>query len=103
MVSQSKLYSRYIVCYDIENIKTRNKLYKSLKDFGLMPIQKSVFLGELTKAEISSIRRLVNDLLDKKTDKCLYIQTNLTDQDIIKNCFGYKDFKYVSVDGFETI
>ncbi|MDO5352883.1 MAG: CRISPR-associated endonuclease Cas2 [Succinatimonas sp.] len=103
MVSQNRLYSRYVICYDIENVKTRKKLYKSFKDFGLTPIQKSVFFGELTRAEIASIKRIVNELLNKKTDKCLYILNSLTEQDIRNNCFGYKDFKYVSVDGFETI
>ena len=78
----TNVYAKYIICYDIENVKNRNKLYKSLKNFGLVPIQYSVFFGDLNKAELSAVKRLIKE---------------------IKSCFGYKNFKFIEADGYETI
>lgn len=98
----TNVYAKYIICYDIENVKNRNKLYKSLKNFGLVPIQYFVFFGDLNKAELSAVKRLIKEILDEKTDKCIWAACNLTVKEI-KSCFGYKNFKFIEADGYETI
>ncbi len=62
----------YIVCYDIENTKIRNKLVKYLKKFGIRR-QKSVFQSYLNKKE----RIMIFDYFIKiknKNDKIAFIQ-----------------------------
>ena len=66
------LYSKYLICYDIENNKTRTKFFEKMKDFGLQPIQKSVFYGFLNQAEYNSVRRFAFELL-----KLIIIGTSL--------------------------
>lgn len=36
-------YTRYLVCYDIEDSKVRRRFFSFLKDLGLVPLQESVF------------------------------------------------------------
>ena len=36
-------YTQVVISYDIADNKKRLKFYEVLKDFGLLPIQKSVF------------------------------------------------------------
>lgn|SRR5574344_1080597 len=96
------IYTKFLVCYDVEKDKTRKKLFDSLKDLGLVQIQKSVFYGDLNVADYSAMKRLVNDLLDKSTDKCLWIKCHLLEQDV-RACFGYKNFSYTEPDGYDTI
>lgn len=52
---------QYLVDYDIENTKNRTKLFEKLKDFGLKPVQKSLFYGELSNAEKLSIKILLKN------------------------------------------
>ena len=68
------LYSKYLVCYDIENNKTRTKFFEKMKDFGLQPIQKSVFYGFLNQAEFNSVRKLAFELLAASNDKCIFMK-----------------------------
>lgn len=86
-----RIYSRYLVCYDVEDNKTRRKLYESLKDLGLVPVQKSVFLGDLNQAEIRSLDRLVRKLLDSGADRCFWIKSDLEENDL-RLYLGYENF-----------
>lgn len=54
----------YLISYDIEDSKSRTKLFEELKDLGLLNIQKSVFYGELSKSEIKVVKELFKKLCD---------------------------------------
>jgi CRISPR-associated protein Cas2 len=64
-----------IISYDIEDNKSRTKLFDALKDFGLKPIQKSVFWGILINAEYREIKSLIEDYLQPE-DKAFIAKTN---------------------------
>lgn len=57
------IYQKYLVCYDIENDKTRKKFFDKMKDLGLISIQKSVFYGDLNQAEFSAMKKVVQKCL----------------------------------------
>lgn len=99
----STFYSKYLICYDIEDDKTRTKFFDKMKDFGLIPIQKSVFYGDLNNAEATSVKRIAFELLDCTADKCLFVKCNLQPEQIRQQCLGYSEFVYVEPDGYETI
>ncbi|MBZ7985244.1 CRISPR-associated endonuclease Cas2 [Campylobacter sp. Cr9] len=54
----------HLISYDIEDNKSRTKLFEELKDLGLLNIQKSVFYGELSKSEIKVVKELSKKLCD---------------------------------------
>ena len=70
-----KLRQEYLVSYDIENNKARTQLYKELSGFGLRAVQKSVFWGCLTIAELHAIKRSLQKYLDTQ-DKGFVIRSN---------------------------
>ncbi|GIX41411.1 MAG: hypothetical protein KatS3mg129_1144 [Leptospiraceae bacterium] len=80
-----------LICYDVENNKKRKKLYDQLKQFGLIPIQKSVFWGFILPAEKNAILREVGKIIDKE-DKAFLVYTNLS-KVIKEQSFGYKDLE----------
>ena len=53
-------YTQVIIAYDIADNKKRIKFYETLKDFGLLPIQKSVFWGYILPSERKSIISVYN-------------------------------------------
>jgi len=55
----------YLISYDIENNKIRSSIFKELEKHGLQAVQKSVFWGYLTLAELRYIKRYLNDHLEK--------------------------------------
>ena len=69
------LSAEFLVSYDIEDTKQRTKLFNKLKDISLLPIQKSVFWGYLSKAELDFIKRFMKDKLDSK-DKVFVTRSN---------------------------
>ncbi len=71
--------TEYIVGYDIEDNKIRNKIFEKLKDFGLIPIQKSIFFGALSKAELNSIKTFLKQTVPEK-DKVIVIQGEILKQ-----------------------
>ena len=97
------LYSKFLICYDIENDKTRTKFFDKMKDYGLIPIQKSVFYGDLNNAEIKAIKNLSFEILDSLTDKCIFVKCNLLTPEIIRQGVGYENFDYIAPDGYDTI
>jgi CRISPR-associated protein Cas2 len=54
-----------LVSYDIENNKIRSKLFDKLKDFGLRPLQKSVFWGRIRKPEEKLLISYINQNIGK--------------------------------------
>lgn len=69
-----------LVAYDLEDNKSRTKLFEKLKDLGLCPIQKSVMWGFLSQAEQSAVHRLFNEYLERKTDRAFLIRAELLNQ-----------------------
>lgn len=102
MVIPMKIYQKYLVCYDIEDNKTRTKFFNQLKDIGLIPLQKSVFWGDLSQAEFNALKRTAFELLDKETDKVFWVKTQL-DVAQLKAGLGYQYFSAVEVDGYATV
>ena len=56
------------VIYDIVEDKTRTKIAKACKQYGLYRVQKSAFLGNLNKNEIDELSLKSEDLIDTGED-----------------------------------
>ncbi|MBC2849907.1 CRISPR-associated endonuclease Cas2 [Cetobacterium sp. 8H] len=63
----------YIVSYDISNNNHRTGLNKFLKENGLLPIQKSVFFGELSPQGKQSLIKNSKIFFNNKKDSLLFI------------------------------
>ena len=104
-------YTRYLVCYDIQDSKVRRRFFSFLKDLGLVPLQESVFYGDLKPAEARSLGIRAAEMLDSSTslalscfsksstDKCFWFPCSL-DVDRMRTCVGYKHFVYEDPDGY---
>lgn len=89
----NKLRQEYLISYDIEDNKTRTQLHKELAGYGLQPVQKSVFWGYLSTAELHSIQRDFQRCLDSP-DKAFITRSNFNGRGqsyFIGHC--EKDFK----------
>lgn len=87
------LRREYLVSYDVEDNAIRGRLFKELQRHGLRPVQKSVFWGYLTQAELQSLNRYLKEHLDE-TDKAFIVHSNFNGRG--QNCFvGHpkEDFK----------
>ncbi len=69
------LRKEYLVSYDVEDNKIRTSVFKQLEQYGLKPVQKSVFWGYLTLAELNGVKRYLKDSLTEK-DKAFITYTN---------------------------
>jgi len=56
------------VIYDIVKDKSRTKVAKFCKEYGLYRVQKSCFLGDLNKNEVDELGLKCKDLIDLDTD-----------------------------------
>lgn len=83
-----KLYNEVIVCYDVEDNRTRGRIFERLKDIGLRPIQKSVFWGHVNSAEERAILRLFREELNRDTDMAFLVRADLG-ATVERNGFGY--------------
>ncbi|MEA3436585.1 MAG: CRISPR-associated endonuclease Cas2 [Thermodesulfobacteriota bacterium] len=54
--------------YDIVKTKTRTKIAKICKGYGLYRVQKSVFLGDLNRNEIDELSMQCRDIIDEGED-----------------------------------
>ena len=72
-----------------------------LKDFGLLPIQKSVFWGYILPSERKSIISMYDEYCDKKTDRVIMVNTSLEQN--IGECFGYSKEIFRKPDDYEII
>lgn len=56
------------IIYDITINKSRTKVAKRCKEAGLYRVQKSVFLGTLTRNRLDELSLQIEELIDEKTD-----------------------------------
>ncbi|MBU0485200.1 MAG: CRISPR-associated endonuclease Cas2 [Proteobacteria bacterium] len=56
------------VIYDIVKNKSRTKVAKFCKEYGLYRVQKSCFLGDLNKNEVDELGLKCKDLINLETD-----------------------------------
>jgi len=56
------------VIYDIVKDKTRTRIAKFCKEYGLYRVQKSCFLGDLNKNEVDELGLKCKALMDLETD-----------------------------------
>ena len=55
----------YLIAYDIENDRTRNKAAERLLAAGCLRLQLSVFCGDLSDADLKNIRHWLDNNIDK--------------------------------------
>lgn len=96
------LYVKYLICYDIPDNKLRKRLSDSLKDMGLIPLQKSVFYGDLKPPEVRALAGFAKRYLNPKVDKCFWFPCYLKVEQM-RHCVGYEDFIYEEPDGFRFL
>ena len=61
-----------MISYDVENNKIRTRVFKELCKYGLKAVQKSVFWGYLTLAELEAIKRYLKQQLGKNGQGIYY-------------------------------
>lgn len=88
-----QLRKEYLIAYDIEDNKTRTTIYKQLLAYGLKAVQKSVFWGCISIAELNAVKRMFDSSLDS-FDKVFIVRVNMQEQKLDYG-FGYdeKTFK----------
>lgn len=57
---------RYLVIYDISDDNLRTQVSELLKDYGLVRIQKSAFIGRLKRSELRSLHTDVRKLIGQR-------------------------------------
>lgn len=60
-----------LVIYDIEEDKTRTKIFEVCKDYGLTHIQYSAFFGELNHNRRDELKQRIRKTLGRKNGKIL--------------------------------
>ncbi len=73
------LRQEYLISYDIEDNKNRTRLYKELAANGLRAVQKSVFWGYLSRAELAAIKRSLQKSLSAN-DKAFITRSSFEDR-----------------------
>ena len=63
----------YIIAYDIENDKIRNKVSKILEGYGVR-LQKSVFECKLSKTALKKLEKELETLIDRKKDSVIFFK-----------------------------
>jgi CRISPR-associated protein Cas2 len=56
------------ILYDISEDRPRNKVAKTCKQYGLIRVQKSAFLGKLERNRFDELAEACLDLIDEETD-----------------------------------
>ncbi|AEE26421.1 CRISPR-associated endonuclease Cas2 [Francisella hispaniensis] len=84
-----QLRKEYLIAYDIEDNRTRTIIYKQLLAYGLKAVQKSVFWGHISIAELNAIKRLFANSLTI-SDKIFITRVNMQEQKL-EYSFGYDD------------
>lgn len=64
----TKALTKYIVVYDVSDDKSRAKLAELLQKKGLTRIQRSAFVGELSRAELNNLLRKAKQLINEVSD-----------------------------------
>lgn len=63
------------VIYDISDTNSRSKIAAKCKDYGLVRVQKSAFLGDLTKNKFEMLAEEIGSLA-KESDDCIFMIPN---------------------------
>lgn len=95
------LRKEYIVAYDIEDSKIRTSLHSQLLAYGLKSVQKSVFWGCITGAELSAIKIQFNNLLTNR-DKVFITRVNMCEQKLDYS-YGYNQSSFKDWDEYGNI
>nr|QBM01235.1 CRISPR-associated endoribonuclease Cas2 [uncultured archaeon] len=74
----------YWIIYDITNDRIRSKIVSICKNYGFFRVQKSSFIGELTKNRIEMLAIEIRNL-ELGNDDCIFIIPTC------KSCFSEKD------------
>ena len=74
----------YWVIYDISDDKTRSRVASKCKNYGLDRVQKSAFLGDLSKNKAEMLALEVKEFV-KGTNDCVFLMPSC------KECFTSKD------------
>lgn len=74
----------YWVIYDISENKIRSKVASKCKDYGLYRVQKSSFLGEITKNKAEMLMEEVKDIVGEEFEDCVFLIPHC------KECFNNK-------------
>lgn len=69
------LRQEYLISYDVEDNRTRTRVFRELEKHGMKPVQKSVFWGCLTLAELEAVKRYLEANLNK-VDKAFITHTH---------------------------
>ena len=72
------------VIYDISSNKTRSRIASKCKNYGLDRIQKSAFIGNLTRNKIEMLALEIRESVNEPTD-CVFIMPSC------KECFTSKE------------
>lgn len=59
---------RVIVVYDVSDNRRRLELANMLKSYGLVRVQRSMFLGKVSSQTLKDIVRKASRIIDKQTD-----------------------------------
>lgn len=73
----SSLHQPWLVSYDISDNRARRRMSELLRDLGLAPVQKSVYFGYLTRAELRSLARDARQHLDAGSDSLFWARVDL--------------------------
>ncbi len=71
----NRLRQEYLLSYDISDSRMRTRLHRQLAGYGLRPVQKSVFWGHLSLAELQAVKRDLQQALDA-SDKAFITHSN---------------------------
>jgi CRISPR-associated protein Cas2 len=89
----ANIRNEYLICYDIQDNKIRDRFFKDLRAYGLKIVQKSVFWGFITNAELSAIKNMSKNIINNDNNKILIMKTAISKNN--SYFFGYdnSDFK----------
>lgn len=94
------LRQEYLISYDIEDTRLRTRVFKELGKYGLNAVQKSVFWGCLTEAELNGLKRFFDETL-QENDKAFITRTNFNGRGqsyhIGHQASDFKDWEEVNV------
>jgi CRISPR-associated endonuclease Cas2 len=97
-----KQYKEFIVSYDIVANKPRKKLMESLKDLGLLSIQKSVMWGRLNRAEEKAALILIKKYCIGAEDKAVILEVDFASV-IKEKSIGYGNGEFFQERLYEVI
>lgn len=75
----------YWLIYDIAENKIRKKVSDKCKDYGMYRVQKSSFVGEITRNKAEMLMEEVKDVIGEEFKDCIFLIPTC------KDCFGRKE------------